>query len=55
MRTRVTLVAVGTLLVSLLPNVSGAAQDLPAGLDDPPYLDAACAGQPPRRGPARVA
>ena len=39
MRTRVTLVAVGTLLVSLLPNVSGATQDLPAGLDDPPYLD----------------
>ena len=39
MRTRVTLVAVGTLLVSLLPNVSGAAQDLPAGVDDPPYLD----------------
>jgi len=39
MRTRVTLVAVGTLLVSLLPNVSGATQDLNAGLDDPPYLD----------------
>ncbi len=40
MRTRVTLVAVGTLLVSLLPNVSGAAQDRPAGVGDPPYLDA---------------
>jgi len=39
MRTRVTLVAVGTLLVSLLPNVSGAAQDLAAGVADPPYLD----------------